>query len=170
MVVEVLRNFRTGEDSCDGRCCEDAIHDDTVAERCRIGQDDRDNVQETDVADLQRSERTIAYTASTMRPTYPVDSVRSCVCLDVVACRFHDRSNDNKQQHTEETFDTAPDIENFCDEEVANTAGDRSNDADDRSQSVFAERRGNVWVEVGLYGGEQRFDELGEIQTECEAN
>jgi hypothetical protein len=53
MVVEVLRNLRTGKDGCDGRCCEDAIHDDTVAESCRIGQDDGDNVQETDVTDLR---------------------------------------------------------------------------------------------------------------------
>lgn len=87
-----------------------------------------------------------------------------------MACSFHDRSNDNKQQHAEEAFDTAPNVEDLRYEEVANTAGDRSNDADDRSQTVFAERRGNVWVEVGLYGGKQRFDELGEIQAEREAD
>jgi hypothetical protein len=78
-------------------------------------------------------------TASIMYPTYPVDSVRRCVCLDVVACRFHDRSNDDKQQHAEEAFDTTPDVKNLCDEEIANTAGDRSNDTDDGGQSVFAE-------------------------------
>jgi hypothetical protein len=87
-----------------------------------------------------------------------------------VACCFHNRSNDNKQQHAEEAFDSAPDVENLCDEEVANTASDRSNDADDGSQSVFSERRGDVWVEVGLYGGEQRLDELGEIQPAREAD
>ena len=139
VVVEVLCDLRAGKDCCDGRRCEDSVHDDTVAESRRIGQDDRDNVQETDVADLQRSERTIAYTASTMRPTYPVDSVRGCVCLDVVACRFHDRSNNDKQQHTEEAFDATPDVKKLGNEEVANTSRDRSNDADDGSQSVFAE-------------------------------
>ena len=170
MVVEVLRDLRTGEDCCDSRCCEDTIHDDRVSERCRVGQDDRDNVQETDVTNLRWLVRMIDGTASIMHPTYPVDSVRRCVRLDVVACCFHDRSNDDEQQHAEEALDTAPDIKNLCDEKVANTAGDRSNDADDRSQTVFAERRGNVWVEVGLYGGKQRFDELGEIQAEREGD
>jgi len=98
-----------------------------------------------------------------MRPTYPVDSVCGRVRLDVVACCFHDRSHDDKQQHAEEAFDAAPNVKNLGDEEVANTSRDRSNDADNRCQSVFTERRGNVWVEIGLHGGEQRFDKLGEI-------
>ena len=88
-------------------------------------------------------------------PTHPVDSVCGCVSLDVVARRFHDRSNDNKQQHAEEAFNTTPDVENLGDEEITNTARDRSNDADDGSQSVLAERRGDVWVEVGLDSREQ---------------
>ena len=152
--MEILRNLRTGKDGCNSWCCEDTVHNDTVAERCRIGQDDRNNVQETDVTDLRRLARTKANIATMMKSTYPVDSVCGCISLDVVACRFHDRSHDDKQQHAEETLDTAPDIENLGDEEVANTTRDRSNDADDRCQSVLAERRSNVWVEVGLYGGE----------------
>lgn len=52
MVVEILRNLRAGENCCNGWRCEDAVHDDTVAERRRIGQDNCDNIQKTDVTDL----------------------------------------------------------------------------------------------------------------------
>jgi hypothetical protein len=81
-----------------------------------------------------------------MLPTYPVDSVCGCISLDIVACCLHDRSHDDKQQHAEEAFDTTPDIKDLRNKEVANTARDRSDDADDSGQSVFAERRGDVWV------------------------
>ena len=150
MVVKVLRNLGASKDCCDSRCCKDTIHNDTVAEGRRIGQDNGDDVQKTDVTDLEWSERTRPGTAVVARITYPVNSVCSCVRFDVVACCFHDRSHDDEQQHAEEAFDTAPDVENLGDEQVTNTTCDRSNDADDGGQSMFAERRSDVWVEVGL--------------------
>lgn len=155
VVVEVLCDLRAGKDCCDGRRCEDSVHDDTVAESRRIGQDDRNNVQETDVTDLRWLVRTRFNKTSTILPTYPVDGVCGCISLDVVTRCFHDRSHNDKQQHAEETFDATPDVKDLRDKEVANTARDRSNDADDGSQSVLAERRGDVWVEVGLDSREQ---------------
>lgn len=155
MVVEILRDFRTSKDCCNGWCCEDAVYNYTVAERRGIGQNDRNNVQETDVTDLRGSARAKADTATTMQSTHPVHCVCGRISLDVVARSLHDRSHDDKQQHAEEAFDTAPNVKDLGNEEVENTARDRSNDADDGGQSMFAERRGDIWVEVGLYGGEQ---------------
>ena len=53
MVVEVLRDLRAGEDCCNSRCGEDTVNDDTVAEGGGVGQDDGDDVQETDMTDLR---------------------------------------------------------------------------------------------------------------------
>jgi hypothetical protein len=79
-------------------------------------------------------------------PTDPVYGVRCSVRFDVVARCLHDRSHDDKQQHAEEAFDTAPDVENLGNEKIADTACDRSDDADDCCQSMCVERRGDVRV------------------------
>jgi hypothetical protein len=153
MIVEVLRNLRTCKDGRDGRCSEDTVHDDTVAERCRVGQDDGDDVQESDVTNLDVP---LSVWAGDIRacacrmPTDPVDRIRRSVRFDVVARRLHDRSHDDKEQHAEEAFDTAPDVENFGDEQIADTTCDRSDDTDDCCQSMCIEGGGDIRVQVGL--------------------
>lgn len=134
--VEQLSNPGTSKVGGDERSIDDAEHDDTVPQSGRVGQDDLDNVFDTNVTD-------------------PVDGVAGSVCLDVLAESLHDSTDNDEQQHDEEALDTTPNIDNLADEEVTHASDDRCDNAGDAKQAVVLERRRDIGDQVGLYGLEE---------------
>lgn len=55
----------------------------------------------------------------------PVYRVGCCVGPDVVAGGFHDEADDYQKEHEEEAFNTAPDVDQLGDKEVADSTGYR---------------------------------------------
>jgi len=95
--------------------------------------------------------------------TNPVNRVGRSVCLDVVAGRLHYSSNDNQEQHEKEPLNTTPNIENFSDEEVANTTCDGGDNAHNSGKAMLAKIGRNVGIQIGLDGGQQGLDELRKV-------
>lgn len=62
--------------------------------------------------------------------TNPVESVSSGICFHILASCFHDHADHHEQKHDEEAFTSSPNIDDFCDGEICNTAKNGSDDAD----------------------------------------
>lgn len=144
--VEKFRNPGTSKHTRDDGSSVDANEQHSVLQCGDIGEDDGDDIDDTDVAD-------------------PVDGVGSGVHLDVDTRSLHDHTEDDEEKHEQETFDTAPDVDQLGDEQVADTAKDGSHDAGGTQKSMLRKGACNVRDKGALNGLEKTVDEADEIKA-----
>ena len=130
---EVLGDPRSSKCSCNARGSVDSEDDHTVLQRGDIGSHDVANEQNTDV-------------------TRPVENVTGEVCLYVEASGFHSHTNDNDDEHHEETLHATEHIDDLGDNERDATTECSRHDAHDCQETVFAECRSNESAERRVHG------------------
>ena len=108
-IVELIDKFGPSKSCSNPRSGIDPKDDHAVLEGCDIGAHDVDNVQETDVAD-------------------PVERVAGCISLDVLAQSFQDHADDDEENHQQEAFAAAADVDDLGDGELADTSDDGAKD------------------------------------------
>lgn len=125
---EVLSDPRSGECSCNARGSVDSEDDHTVLQRGDIGSHDVANEQNTDV-------------------TRPVENVTGEVCLYVEAGGFHSHTDENDDEHHEETLHATEHIDDLGDNERDATTECSCHDAHDSQETVVAELRNDESAE-----------------------
>ena len=118
MCVEQVSNFGTRERGSNGGGGIDAHNDHSVLQGCHIGNNDVDDVQKAKMA-------------------YPVESLGSCICLDVLASGLHYHTEGDEEYHESEAVHSAPDVDDLGDGELGDAAQNRGNDAGGGEEAVL---------------------------------
>lgn len=129
--VEQIGNLGTSECRGDDGSRVQSKQDHSVPKTRNVGQDDGDDVSQSQMTD-------------------PVEGVGCGVHFDVVGGGLHDHADGYKEEHEEETFDAAPDVDDLGNGQVANASHDGSDNAGGGQETVLAEGRGDVGDETAL--------------------
>lgn len=82
-----------------------------------------------------------------------------CVSFDVLAEGFEDHADDDEQDHQQEAFAAAADVDDFGDGELADAGDDGAEDGCDGQEAVLVERGCYVGYEAAVDGLEEGVDE-----------
>lgn len=74
----------------------------------------------------------------------PVERMAGCVCFDVFAQGFEDHADDDEQDHEQEAFAAAADVDDFGDGELADAGDDGAEDGGYGEEAVLVEGGGDV--------------------------
>ena len=94
----------------------------------------------------------------------PVDGVCSGIHLNIYACSFHDHTNDNEQQHDEESLASAPNIDDLSNSQIAYTSQNCGDDTGSSQQSMLRKGRSDIGYQITLHGLEESIDEGYEVE------
>lgn len=108
--VEQIGNLGTSKSGGDDGSRVQSKQDHSVSKTRNVGKDDSDDVSQAQMAN-------------------PVEGVGGGVHLDVVGGGLHDHANGYKEEHEQETFDAAPDINDLGNSQVANASHDGGDNA-----------------------------------------
>ena len=112
VLIKQLRNLRPSKRRRQPRAHIQTPHDHAVAKRSHVRDDNIDDVAQADVAD-------------------PVERVAGCISLDVLAQSFQDHADDDEENHQQEAFAAAADVDDLGDGELADTSDDGAKDGCD---------------------------------------
>lgn len=97
--------------------------------------------------------------------TNPVDGVGSGIHFDVDASGLHDHAQQDKDNHDEESFASAPDINNLGNRKVADATGNRRQDFGNTQKTVLAEGGKNVGAERTLNALKKLIDKGDQVES-----
>lgn len=89
----------------------------------------------------------------------PVERMTRCVGLDVLAEGFEDHADDDEQDHQQEAFAAAADVDGFGYGELADAGDDGAEDGGYGEQAVLVEGGDYVGYETAVDGVEEGVDE-----------
>lgn len=95
----------------------------------------------------------------------PVERVAGGVCFYVLADRFEDHAYDDEEDHEQEAFAAAANVDDLCDCELANSGYDGAEDGCDGEETVLVEGGCDVWDQTAVNGLEESVDEGDEVQS-----